>query len=91
MGVFFKYYYDLTKYNLLTCLLALLLVQRIYIAIAGLGTFGMLASVMLYRYYHNRQYYFYRNAGLSKKHLLLKSWLINLSVSIILLCIIRWK
>lgn len=88
--LFFKYYYDLTRYNLLFCIVVMLLTQRLTAAIVSFGTIGMLVALLVYRYYQNIEYYFYLNAGLTKKGIIARSFLINVLVSLLLL-IFLWS
>ncbi len=64
-SLFFKYYYDLTRINILVSII----IGLQYIVIC-FGTFGMLISFIIYRYYKNDQYYFYLNHGFTKKELI---------------------
>jgi len=84
----FKYYYDLTQYNLGFSIL-FGLIRGINSGIVTFGTFGMLVGFISYRYFQNNQYYFYYNLGISKISLLTVTWLINLTISAFLLLIIR--
>lgn len=88
--LYFKYYCDLTKYNILFSVLVTILTQRVYAGVVSFGTIGMLVSLILYRYYQNIEYYFYLNAGLSKKAIILKSVKINFIISVIF-SIILWS
>jgi hypothetical protein len=82
--IFFKYYFDITKINVLVSIV----IGLQYIAIC-FGTYGILISFMIYRYYKNDQYYFYLNQGFTKTELMLKVFLINFTISFILLLITR--
>lgn len=77
--LFLKYYYDTTKINILVSIIIGL--QKIDICF---GSFGTLFSFMIYRYYKNDQYYFYLNHGFTKTELMLKVFLINFSISLII-------
>ena len=83
-----KYYYDLTLYNFGFSFLIGLLIG-INAGIISFGTFGMLAGLLLYRYFQSNQYYFYYNLGLSKKALITTTWIINFTIAAILLLIVR--
>jgi len=76
--LFFKYYYDITKINILVSILIGL--QDIGICF---GTFGTLISFFVYRYFKNDQYYFYLNQGFTKKELMFKVFMINFTISFI--------
>jgi hypothetical protein len=88
--LFLKYYWDIAKYNLLFCILVNFLTQNSYAAVISFATIGMAVSLFLYSYFHNIEYYFYLNAGLSKKGIILKSFIINAIISLIIL-IILWS
>jgi hypothetical protein len=88
--LFFKYYLDVTKYNVVFCILFLIITPSIVEFIVLFGTVGVVASFMAYRYFQNIEYYFYINRGLSKTHLQLKTFLINMVASSVLL-IILWS
>lgn len=88
--LYFKYYRDITRYDILFCILVLILTQRLLAAVILFGTFGTIISLMLYKYYQNIEYYFYLNGGLSKRGLILKTSKINAIISIIL-SIILWS
>lgn len=87
--LFFKYYSDITKYNICVSILVLILTQNVYFTVISFGTFGMAISVFIYKYYQNIEYYFYLNKGLSKKKIITRAFEINFIISIILL-IILW-
>ena len=88
--LFLKYYWDVAKYNLLFCILVKIFTQNSYAAVISFGTIGMAVSLILFGYYHDIEYYFYLNAGLSKKAIILKSFTINAIISLIIL-IILWS
>lgn len=83
--LFFKYYYDITKYNLLFCIVVMLLTHRLAATIISFGSIGMLVALFIYRYYQNVEYYFYLNAGLTKKGIIVRSFLINALIATLLL------
>jgi len=88
--LFLKYYYDLTKYNILISILVIILSQHLFAGVVSFGTFGMVISLFVYRYYQNIEYYFYLNGGLSKKKMILNAFKINFIISVIL-TIILWS
>lgn len=88
--LFFKYYRDITRYDILFSILVIILTQNIYAAVISFGTLGMVVSLILYKYYQNIEYYFYLNAGLSKKRIILETFKINFLISVIL-SIILWS
>ena len=59
--LFFKYYFDITRINVLVSII--IGIQHIAICF---GTFGMLISFFIYHYYQREQYYFYLNFGFTK-------------------------
>ena len=88
--LFLKYYFDVTRYNLLFSFLVAILTQRLYAGVISFGTIGMIMSLIFYRHYQNIEYYFYLNAGLSKRGIILKTFKINFIISVIL-SIILWS
>lgn len=56
--LFLKYYYDITKINILVTVLLGLQHFAIFF-----GTFGTAISFFVYRYFAGNQYYFYLNQG----------------------------
>lgn len=83
-----KYFYDLTRYNLGFSILVGIALRPIA-GIITFGTFGMLIGLICYRYFQNNQYYFYYNLGIKKTKLISITWIINFSVAIVFLWIIR--
>ena len=86
--LFFKYYSDVTRYNVYVSILILILTQNVYFTFISFGTFGMAISLLIYEYYQNIEYYFYLNKGLSKKNMIKNTFKINLIISVILLIIL---
>ena len=93
-GLFLNYYFDVTKYNLAFCVfyfvvraLTTSLKVDIMEAIIQFGTLGVLISFMAFEYFQNIEYDFYINGGLSKRHLKLKAFIINLATSSLILLI----
>lgn len=78
-NLFFKYYCDITRINILVSIIIGL--QEIAISF---GSFGSVISFMIYRYFQNDQYYFYINQGFTKKELMVKVFMINLTIGLIL-------
>lgn len=86
--LFFLYYWHVTRYNLaLSFLIALLSLNPVN-GVVCFGSLGIFASFLGYRYLQNLQYLLYLNAGFSKKDLMLKTALINISIAIITILII---
>jgi hypothetical protein len=83
--LFFKYYLDVTKYNAIFCILMCIISPDLIEIIILFGTVGVLISFLAYRYFQDIEYYFYINCGLSKRNLQLKTFIINLAVSSIIL------
>ena len=86
--LFFKYYLDVTKYNLIFCAFIFILHPGILELIILFATVGGLVSFVMYRYFQNIEYYFYINRGISKSHLQTKTAAINLLISSLL--VISW-
>jgi hypothetical protein len=81
--VFWKYYIDLTKFNLGMCLLITFVkspAEGVLLFLTG----GMLLSLIAYEYYHRNEYYLYHNLGLTRVRLILTTWLFNLGISALL-------
>ncbi len=85
---FFKYYTDLTIYNLAFSLIAGGALQRQSVAIISFGTFGMLVALFCFQSFQSNQYYFYFNLGLSKSKMISRVWIINLILSLLILLIL---
>jgi len=92
-ALFFRYYIDVTKYNLFFCVLFTIIRANLIEGIILFGTVGVLISFAAYRYFNNIEYYFYINGGLSKKRLQLTTFVINLVFSSLILLIwcIRYR
>jgi hypothetical protein len=91
--LFFKYYLDTAFYNVLFCAL-FTVAFGVFECVVLFGTFGTFVSFLVYSRFQNIQYYFYRNAGLSKFNLQVKTVIINLIVALIVgivLWIIRYR
>ncbi len=80
-GLYFKYYANVTLYNLAFCIICPVIGVKLMGCIIIFGTIGCLASFSIYKYFQNAEYYFYANKGLSKTHLQLKTFIINLTIS----------
>ena len=78
--LFLKYYFDITRINVLVTLVIGLLSNFIIC----FGTFGVLISFFIYRQFQNEQYYFYLNQGYSKKELMFKVFAINFLIALTL-------
>jgi hypothetical protein len=63
----------------------MLLTHRLAATIISFGSIGMLVALFIYRYYQNVEYYFYLNAGLTKKGIIVRSFLINALIATLLL------
>lgn len=86
--LFANYYLDVTKYNVVFCILICIIWPDFIEIIMLFGTIGVFVSFVAYRYFQQIEYYFYFNNGLSKRNLQLKTFLINLTIcSIILITI----
>jgi hypothetical protein len=84
--LFFKYYTDVTRYNLAFCIvLCLFPSANLFEITITFGTAGVLISFWIYKYFQNIEYYFYINKGLTRAHLQVKTFAINFTFSILLL------
>ncbi len=92
-ALFFRYYVDVTKYNLFFCALYIIIRGNLIEGVILFATIGAPISFIIYKYFHNIEYYFYMNGGLSKKHLQLTTFIINLVFSSLILLIwcIRYR
>ena len=84
-----KYYYDVTRYNIaFSIVLGFITLDPLKGAVS-LATGGMIFSLYCYKQFQNNQYYFYYNLGLSKTRLISTTWGINFMlaffISVILL------
>ncbi|MCW3071807.1 MAG: hypothetical protein JWO44_1697 [Bacteroidetes bacterium] len=90
--LFFKYYIDITRINILVTIVFGLLTKVFGLLtnyIICFGTFGILISFLIYRQFQNQQYYFYQNQGYTKTELMAKVFTINFSIALILFLIIK--
>jgi hypothetical protein len=71
------------------CLVIFILTHNMYATFISFGTIGLIISLFIYRYYQHIEYYFYLNAGLSKRGMIAKVFKINITISIIL-TIVLW-
>lgn len=87
-----KYYRDVTLYAIAICFLSAMATTAVYDGfISGLiksvlifGVFGTGLGVLAFSYFQKQQYYMYYNLGFTKRYLILKSWVINFGISIII-------
>jgi len=84
-NLFLKYYFDITKINLLVTLV----IGFFSSFIICFGTFGTLISFMIYSYFQKEQYYFYLNQGFTKLELMRKTFLLNFLIATVLFVIFR--
>ena len=83
--LFFKYYIDITRINILVTIIFGYMTNFIIC----FGTFGMLITFVVYRQFQNEQYYFYLNHGYTKTELMTKVFAINLSIALFLFIIFK--
>jgi|SoiMethySBSTD1v2_1073268.scaffolds.fasta_scaffold05344_19 hypothetical protein len=88
LELYFLYYWNVTRYNLVLSALIMTLSLSFVNGMICFGSFGIPGSFLAYRYFHNIQYLFYLNAGFSKKRLMLTTAFINILISIITILII---
>ena len=89
LGLFTKYYFDVTRYNVIFSTIIIILTGRLTAGIVTFATVGIFVSFLVYRQLNNLQYYFYINGGLSKKKMMLKVALINFIIGLIITILIR--
>ena len=75
--LFLKYYFDVTKYNILVAFLVAFVSLNLRGGILSFGTFGMVISLFIYKYYKDIEYYFYLNAGLTKSRMMVGVFAVN--------------
>lgn len=89
--LFFNYYLDTIKFNLIFCLAFYIVssfLRPTLIEISILfGTCGTFLSFVIYKYFNNIEYYFYLNKGISKLYLKRNTFLINIVISVIVIAI----
>jgi len=86
-----NYYRDVTLYAIAICLLSTIasaaayngFIATIINAVLIFGVFGTGLGILAFGYFQKQQYYMYYNLGFTKKHLILKSWGINFSISLL--------
>lgn len=83
--LFWQYYYDVTKFNVLFCAFFYAFGITYIEAAIIFGTFGTLTSLLVYSYFYNVQYYFYINGGFTKRAIQTRLIAINLIVSILII------
>ncbi len=74
----FKYYIDVTKFNL--CFSIIVGLFTPFGGIVTFGTIGNLIGVLCYNQFYMEQYYFYYNRGISKKRLVSFLFKVNLLI-----------
>lgn len=84
---FLKFYFDSTRYNLAFSMLCFWIVNPIA-GIVSLPTYGLAIGLLCYKQFHGHQYYFYYNLGMTKQKLILKSFAINLIITLPILLLI---
>jgi len=89
-GLFGKYYYDVTKYNILVSVVIAILTEKLTAGIVSFATVSIFISFLIYRQFKNVEYYFYINGGLSKKEMILKTVLINFLIGSITAVLITY-
>jgi hypothetical protein len=86
--LFILYYWHTTRFNLAFSALIMALSLSPINGIICFGSFGILVSFLVYRYFQDIQYLLYLNAGFSKRRLMLTTACINLLISILTTLII---
>jgi hypothetical protein len=80
---FWKYCMDVTRYNLAFSGILTLITLKPLNGIVCLATGGMVIGLYCYKQFQHSQYYFYYNVGITKKKLIIFTWLINIALSIV--------
>ena len=76
-----KFYQDITIYNLGFSILIGLYTSFLW-GLAIFCTVGMFIGLVVFEAFRKNQYYFYYNMGVTKKRLLIYTWLINLLLAL---------
>ncbi len=84
----YKYYYDVTRFNLAFSILIGAL-RGVLSGVIMLGTLGMVIGLLCYQYFQKDQYYFYYNLGLSKPKLITITWVINAAACLLILIVLQ--
>jgi hypothetical protein len=82
-NAFWKFYADLTKFNLGLSLL-IGVAKGTAEGLLSFATGGMVLSILAYEILHSNEYNLYYNLGFTKRKLLLGSWLINAGEVVVL-------
>ena len=88
--IFFRFYFDVTRYNAIFCIVYFLVMKNMLEAFLIFGIFGNVGAFLIYKYFQDVEYYFYLNWGLSKRFLIIKTFSINLMLSIIIIAVL-WR
>jgi hypothetical protein len=83
---FLKFYFDAMRYNLAFSILCFLIVNPLA-GIVSFPTYGLAVGLIFYKRFHGHQYYFYYNLGITKQKLIIKSFIINLIITLPILLI----
>jgi hypothetical protein len=78
---FWKYYYDVTRYNVAFSLVLALITLNPLNGIVSLATGGMVVGLYCYQQFQHSQYYLYYNLGITKRRLILTTWMTNIALS----------
>ena len=89
-GLFSKYYYDVTKYNIMFSAIIAILTEKLTSGVVSFATVGILVSFHVYRHFNNVEYYFYMNGGLSKREIIIKAAIINFLIGSITTILITY-
>ncbi len=90
------YYRDVTLYTLAITLLTSFASAAMYDsfgawlfnAVLVFGVFGTGLGVLAFNYFQRAQYYMYHNLGFTKSHLIMRTWLVNGIIAIVLMALI---
>ncbi len=85
-SAFLKFYFDSTRYNLAFSILCLIISPLA--GIVSFPTYGLVVGLFCYKQFHGHQYYFYYNLGLSRRKLIIYSFVINLNLSLLVMILL---
>lgn len=88
--LFIKYYFDVTKFNILFCVVFFITKPNLIDCIIVFGSVGSIISFFVFKYFYEIQYFFYANCGLSKRVIQIRTLFINLLIAISTI-IILWS
>ena len=88
-----KYFLDINMFNIAFCMCVGLFLGILW-SIIMFSSFGILIGLLGFQTIKNNEYYTSYNLGITKKYLLKRVWILNLSISLFLfliyLALFKW-